>query len=79
MGEAKAARKLLGTVADELDQPTHYDQHRLCKLWGEPATAMDEFLADLRNAGFDASPAHYSGTAFKTDASVAEMHAAVFG
>jgi tRNA (guanine26-N2/guanine27-N2)-dimethyltransferase len=79
MGEAKAARKLLGTVADELDRPTHYDQHRLCKLWGEPATAMDDFLADLRDAGFDASPAHYSGTAFKTDASVAEMHAAVFG
>jgi tRNA (guanine26-N2/guanine27-N2)-dimethyltransferase len=73
MGEAKAARKLLDTLAVELDEPTHYDQHRLCKLWGVSATPMDEFLDTVRDAGFDASRAHYAGTAFKTDASVAEV------
>jgi tRNA (guanine26-N2/guanine27-N2)-dimethyltransferase len=37
---------------------------------------MDEFLADLREAGFAASRAHYAGTAFKTDATVAEIREA---
>ncbi|WP_435126548.1 tRNA (guanine(26)-N(2))-dimethyltransferase [Halobaculum sp. D14] len=76
MGEVKRARKLLGAVADELDTPTHYDQHRLCELWGRPARGMDEFVDALRDAGYDASRAHYSGTAVKTTASVAEMREA---
>ncbi len=76
MGEATKARRLLDTLAGELDAPTHYDQHRLCKAWGRSANSMDEFLADLRDAGFDASRAHYSGTAFKTDASVPEIRRA---
>ena len=73
MGEAKRARKLLETVASELETPTHYDQHRLCKQWGRPAIGMDEFIQQLRNAGFAATRAHYSGTAFKTDATIPEM------
>ncbi|WP_251342202.1 tRNA (guanine(26)-N(2))-dimethyltransferase [Haloplanus halophilus] len=73
MGEAARARRLLETVEAELDRPTHYDQHRLCKQWGRSANAMDEFLADLRAAGYDASRAHYGGTTFKTDASVVEI------
>jgi tRNA (guanine26-N2/guanine27-N2)-dimethyltransferase len=76
MGEAAKARRTLDTLADELDAPTHYDQHRLCKLWGRSANAMDEFLVDLRAAGFEASRAHYAGTAFKTDASVDEIRRA---
>lgn len=76
MGEADRIRRLLETLEAELDRPTHYDQHRLCKEWSRPASAMDEFLARLRDAGFDASRAHYSGTAFKTDATVAEMREA---
>jgi tRNA (guanine26-N2/guanine27-N2)-dimethyltransferase len=70
LGERTRADKLLATVAGELDTPTHYDQHRLCKQWGVPANAMADFLADLRAAGYEASRAHYSGTAFKTEASV---------
>ena len=70
MGEAARARRLLSTLESELDTPTHYDQHRLCKLWNRSANAMDEFLDDLRAAGHEASRAHYAGTAFKTDASV---------
>ncbi|SDL97250.1 tRNA (guanine26-N2/guanine27-N2)-dimethyltransferase [Halogranum gelatinilyticum] len=76
MGEAKKARRLLDTVADELSTPTNYDQHRLCKQWGVPANSMDDFLADLRAAGYEASHAHYSGTSFKTDANVAEIYEA---
>jgi len=75
-GAAQAARDLLGTLAAELDTPTHYDQHRLCERWGRPATAMDDFLGALRAAGHEASPTHYGGTTFKTTASVAEIRAA---
>ena len=79
MGEAARARQLLDTVADELDSPTHYDQHRLCKLWSRSAVGMDEFVAALRAAGFSATRAHYSGTAFKTDATVGEIRSATAG
>jgi tRNA (guanine26-N2/guanine27-N2)-dimethyltransferase len=73
MGTADRARRLLATIESELDTPTHYDQHRLCKQWTRSASGMDEFLERLREAGFEASRAHYSGTAFKTDASVPEI------
>jgi len=73
MGEAARARRLLDAVAAELDTPTHYDQHRLCKQWSRSAVGMDEFVDALREAGFSATRAHYSGTAFKTDATVAEI------
>jgi tRNA (guanine26-N2/guanine27-N2)-dimethyltransferase len=76
MGEAKRARKLLETLAGEVEAPTHYDQHELCKQWGVPAPAMDDFIQELRDAGFAASRAHYHGTALKTDATVSEMAAA---
>jgi len=76
MGTAEEARELCSTLAAELDHPTHYDQHRLCKVWGRPATAMDEFLDALRAAGHEASRTHYGGTTFETDADVTEIRAA---
>jgi tRNA (guanine26-N2/guanine27-N2)-dimethyltransferase len=79
MGEGKRARKLLATVARELDTPTHYDQHRLYKRWGEPAIGMEAFVERLRAAGHDASRAHYRGTAVKSTASISEMREAVLG
>jgi tRNA (guanine26-N2/guanine27-N2)-dimethyltransferase len=76
MGQAEQATKLLGRIGEELDTPTHYDQHRLCKLWGRPAPAMAPFLDALREAGYEASRTHYGGTTFKTTASVGEVAAA---
>jgi len=76
MGTAGRVRDLLATIEGELPIPTHYDQHRLCKRWGRPATAMDDFLAALRAAGHEASRTHYGGTTFKTPASVGEIRAA---
>jgi tRNA (guanine26-N2/guanine27-N2)-dimethyltransferase len=72
-GTAGEARDLLERIEGELDRPTHYDQHRLYKTWGEPAVGMDEFLAGLRAAGHEASRTHYGGTTLKTDATPAEM------
>ena len=76
-GTAAKARDLLATIAGELDEPTHYDQHRLYKRWGEPNIAMDDFLDLLREAGFETSRTHYGGTTFKTDADVTEIADAV--
>ncbi|ADD05034.1 tRNA (guanine(26)-N(2))-dimethyltransferase [Natrialba magadii ATCC 43099] len=75
-GTAEKARELCIELESELDEPTHYDQHKLCRNWGLPANAMDDFLADLREAGYEASRAHYGGTTFKTDASVDEIRTA---
>ena len=76
MGEWKRVSRLLDTLGEELDTPTHYDQHRLCKQWGAPANKLETFLEDIRDAGFEASPAHYGGTCFKTDATVEEIREA---
>ena len=76
MGTADRARRLLGTLMDELQTPTHYDQHVLCKKWSRPASAMEDFLGALRSAGHEASRAHYSGTAFKTTATVEQIRTA---
>ncbi|MFC7204856.1 tRNA (guanine(26)-N(2))-dimethyltransferase [Haloferax namakaokahaiae] len=75
-GSAKRARKMLDTLEVELDTPTHFDQHRLTKLWGRSAPKMDDFLDAIREAGFEATDAHYHGTAFKTDATIAEIREA---
>jgi tRNA (guanine26-N2/guanine27-N2)-dimethyltransferase len=79
MGTADEARDLCATLADELAEPTHYDQHRLCKRWGVGATAMDDFLDALRAAGHAASRTHYGGTTFKTDADVTAIRKATRG
>ena len=76
MGTASRAERLLTALEAELHEPTHYDQHRLCKEWGRAASGMDEFLELLRDAGFAASRTHYGGTTFKTDATVAEIREA---
>lgn len=67
---------LIESVDDEITTPTHYDQHKLCQRWSRPASAMDDFLDAIRDAGYQASRAHYSGTAFKTPATVAEIRKA---
>ncbi|QSG10167.1 N2,N2-dimethylguanosine tRNA methyltransferase [Halapricum desulfuricans] len=77
MGTAEEARELTERLAAELATPTHYDQHRLAKRWGEGAMAMDDFLERLRNAGHEASRTHYGGTTFKTDADVTGIDAAI--
>ncbi|MFB6103583.1 MAG: tRNA (guanine(26)-N(2))-dimethyltransferase [Halobacteriaceae archaeon] len=76
MGTNRRADRLLERIAGEVAVPTHYDQHRLTDRWGEPAPPMDEFLAAIRDAGYDASRTHYGGTTFKTDADLAAIEAA---
>ena len=76
MGTGREATALLSRLGEELEQPTHYDQHRVCEKWGEPAPGMDDFLDALRASGYKASRTHYGGTTFKTPATVAEIREA---
>lgn len=76
MGTADRGRGLLTTIREELDTPSHYDQHRLCNRWNRSAERMETFLAALRSAGFVASRTHYGGTTFKTDAAVTDIREA---
>ncbi len=73
MGEAKRARKILKTLAGELSTATHYDQHVLTQETGETPVKLDAVLERLRERGFEASAAHYSGHAFKTTAPLEEV------
>lgn len=73
MGTISRAQSMLETIGNELDRPTHYDQHVLCKRWNRTAPAMDAFLGSIEQAGYRTSRAHYAGTAFKTDAPVEAM------
>ncbi len=71
--EFKESLKLIAACRDELDIPTHYDYHRLCKSLGITAMPTDELVLALRGRGFRASRTHFSGISFKTDAGVDEI------
>jgi len=73
MGTRKRATKTLRAVRDELDTPTHYDHHKVCRRAGATPSKLDDFIESLRDEGYEATRAHYSGTAFKTDASHDEI------
>ena len=76
MGSARRAHRLLETIEGQLDEPTHYDQHRLCKAWGRSASSMDDFLSALREAGIETTRTHFGGTTFETPATVEEIRSA---
>ncbi|MFB6132693.1 MAG: tRNA (guanine(26)-N(2))-dimethyltransferase [Halanaeroarchaeum sp.] len=77
MGTRDRAERLLERIAGELDVPMHFDQHRLYERWNDPAIAMDDFLAALRDAGHEAARTHYGGTTFETTARVDEIRSAL--
>jgi tRNA (guanine26-N2/guanine27-N2)-dimethyltransferase len=73
IGTRKRATKTLRLVRDELDTPTHYDHHKVCQRAGATPSKLEEFVERLHESGYEATKAHYSGTAFKTDASHDEI------
>lgn len=62
------AVRMLRLVRDELDTPTFYDQHILCRDLKATPTDIGTLLDDLRGQGYAASRTHYMGVGFKTDA-----------
>ncbi|MDD3041912.1 MAG: tRNA (guanine(10)-N(2))-dimethyltransferase [Methanosarcinaceae archaeon] len=74
LGTKEKASKIISFCRDELDIPLFYDQHVICKQLGVSASGIDLLIASLKIKGFKASRTHFSGTSFKTDASVAEIN-----
>lgn len=69
-GRKERAARLLETILHEIDVPTYYDQHRVCKGLRATPTTIEILLEALRSAGFQASRTHFSGIGFRTDAPV---------
>ena len=69
----KHAIKLATICRNEIDVPTFYDQHLICRAVGISPVKIDGFIDLLRDAGFEASRTHFSGTAFKTDADICSI------
>ncbi|KAF5416399.1 MAG: tRNA (guanine(26)-N(2))-dimethyltransferase [Candidatus Methanogaster sp.] len=66
----KKAIKLVEMCIDEIDAPTFYDQHKICRALKIPPIKIDAVVDKLRDCGFAASRTHFSGTSFKTDADI---------
>ncbi len=66
----KRATKILRLVKDELDTPTFYDQHAICRDLKATPSDIKAVLEALRGRGYAASRTHYAGVGFKTDAPV---------
>ena len=64
------AVRLLGLVREELDTPTFYDQHVVCRDLKATPTDILKLLEALKGQGYAASRTHYAGVGFKTDAPI---------
>lgn len=69
-GFDKHAIKLVEMCRNEIDVPAFYDQHRICHAIGISPMPIGMLIDLLRDAGFEASRTHFSGTSFKTDADI---------
>lgn len=69
----KEAEKLIAFCRDELEIPTHYDYHKICRSLRITAMPTDKLINALRERGFKASRTHFSGISFKTDAGIEEI------
>jgi len=69
----KQAIKLASTCKNEINVPTFYEHHLICRAVGVSPMKIDGFIDLLRDAGFEASRTHFSGTAFKTDADISSI------
>jgi tRNA (guanine26-N2/guanine27-N2)-dimethyltransferase len=59
---------LLSRCREELDLAYHYNYHHLARRLGRSPPSLDTVLEYLVKEGYQASRAHYSGIALKTDA-----------
>lgn len=64
------AVRLLKIIENELDTPTFYDQHIICRDLKATPTDILLLLGTLREQGYDASRTHYMGVGFKTNAPI---------
>ncbi|TGC09124.1 tRNA (guanine(10)-N(2))-dimethyltransferase [Methanolobus halotolerans] len=72
-GTKEQAKRIIGLCMDELEMPTFYEQHLICKRLGVSASGINDLINTLKSRGFAASRTHFSGTSFKTDAGIDEI------
>jgi tRNA (guanine26-N2/guanine27-N2)-dimethyltransferase len=71
------ALRMLRLIRDELDTPTFYDHHVLCRDLKSTPTDITILLDALREQGYSASRTHYMGVGFKTDAPINVIKGAI--
>jgi tRNA (guanine26-N2/guanine27-N2)-dimethyltransferase len=71
--------RLLSLLLEELPTSSHYDYHRMAKAMRCSPPPIEVVLGRIREAGYQVSRAHYSGTALKTDAPVEVVEMAITG
>ncbi|UZE92059.1 MAG: tRNA (guanine(10)-N(2))-dimethyltransferase [Methanosarcinales archaeon] len=77
LGTRERAIKLVHLCTEELDSPTYYDLHEICKELKIAPPPMQTVIKIVRKAGFKSSRTHFSGTSFKTDAPLKEIKEAL--
>jgi tRNA (guanine26-N2/guanine27-N2)-dimethyltransferase len=73
LNTAKQLGMLFDMLAGELPTSSHYDYHTLAKRAKVSPRPVEDIIQSLRERGYQASRAHYSGTALKTDAPSKEI------
>jgi tRNA (guanine26-N2/guanine27-N2)-dimethyltransferase len=73
-GKWEHASKIVAYCQNEIEIPTFYDQHWLCKKKKISPGPIDDLVLALKAAGFKASRTHFSGTGFKTDAGITQIN-----
>ncbi|WP_406661537.1 tRNA (guanine(10)-N(2))-dimethyltransferase [Methanolobus sp. ZRKC3] len=73
LGTREHAIKIIELCMNELNIPTFYDQHLICKKLGLSASLINVLVDALKDNGFAASRTHFSGTSFKTDANISDI------
>ena len=79
LAESPSLTRLVHLLREELPTSTHYDYHVVARNLKASPPPMDTVLGRLEALGYRASRAHYSGTALKTDAPIAEVERAIRG
>jgi len=79
LAESPALTRLIQLLREELPTSTHYDYHVVARMLRGSPPPMETVRERLQAAGYQASRAHYSGTALKTDAPIDEVERAIRG
>ena len=66
-------KKFVRSLSEELDIPLAYNIHSLSKKLKINPPKMENVIESLRERGFKASRAHYSGVVVKTDAKLKDL------
>jgi tRNA (guanine26-N2/guanine27-N2)-dimethyltransferase len=73
LNTARQLESLLDLLGGELPTSSHYDYHAVAKQAKVSPRPIEDVIRSLRENGYQASRAHYSGTALKTDAPAREI------